>query len=353
MVISPLQLLNSNPTLSPKEYFEEVTSKFDKAVATSAPIKKFFQMGKYKVVFCFSNSKLIPWITPAMAHIEIPACDSFDLELNFWDSCSTGISLDPPPWTDVHAGHLSFHEDPFLIRFDHFSEILHLYNREKLQGYLWFKDFREVPYYETAAPLRSLFNWWLQDTPYQLMHGGALATDQGGVLIMGPGGTGKSTTCSLAFRSSLKYLSDDFCLVDTGPEKRVYSIYSSSKLRPDVYQRFPELNPSLYWKPQSSVEKAVYLLFPHFKEKILRSAPLKALLIPKITGKPHTEIYPTSPVKALAALAPSTVFHLSGPGDYTFKKTVQLVKGLPSYQLALGAQLEEIPEKINNFINAL
>ncbi len=348
------QIISTNPSLSPREYFEDVWRKFLEAGGRNpVPIEKKYQMGPFAVRFQFANERLLPLIIPAFSHLKANPLVETDLDIAFWDSASTGITLQAPPWTGYIGGQINFHEEPYLIRFDYTTGLLYLFNRETRQGIFWVRDYREVPYFETSSPLRALLDWWLRDTSFQLMHGGAIASEHAGILIMGPGGAGKSTTCSLTFRSSLFFLADDFCLVDTKNPSQVYCLYSSTKLNPDVFSQFPELRPATHHLPQGPEEKATFLLHPHFKEKIQRQAPLRALLIPKISGKKETRIFSTSPFKALAALAPSTLFILSGYGDHSFKKASQLVKNLPCFELELGYDFSEIPLVINEFLTGL
>ena len=89
--------------------------------------------------------------------------------------------------------------------------------------------------------MRNILHWWAASTSGQLIHAGALGRPDGGVLLLGAGGAGKSTTTLASLGSALRIAGDDFNLVDTAEPVTVHSLYSGAKLADAARSRFPEL----------------------------------------------------------------------------------------------------------------
>jgi len=81
--------------------------------------------------------------------------------------------------------------------------------------------------------------------------------------------------------------------------------------------------------------------------------PIKAVLIPRITGQSDTSVRPTTTGAALRALAPSTIFQLAGSGQTAFQTMSSLVKQVPCYSLELGTEMAQIPEVILSLLLSL
>ena len=96
--------------------------------------------------------------------------------------------------------------------------------------------------------------------------------------------------------------------------------------------------------------KSPDFLNDYFPEKIISNFPLKALLIPRITGKPNTTLTPTSAAAGLAALVPSTIMQLSGAGKEACQRMMNVVNKIECYYLELGTNMEEIPQVILNIL---
>jgi hypothetical protein len=186
---------------------------------------------------------------------------------------------------------------------------------------------------------------WLSRRGLQYIHAAAVGTEAGGALLVGKGGSGKSTTALTCLDSDLTYVSDDYCLLSTTPEPRAYSLYSSAKLKPDN-TRLPHLLPLVHNRDRAPDEKPFVLLQQHFPEKLVSSLPIKVILVPQVTGQVDTAVRPVSAAIALLALAPSTIFQLPGATSAKFKEMAALVKTVPCYTLALGTDLAQIPQVI-------
>jgi hypothetical protein len=272
-----------------------------------------------------------------------------------WDSASTASAPPAPGWSvadrlprgevrgyDAPASRIraAYHDDHGAIS---------LLDTATDAALFYARDARGIAPYETAAPLRAILHWWLAARGRRFIHGGAVGNDGGGVIIVGRGGAGKSTSCLACLaapEAGLRYAADDYALLEEGPQPRVHSLYASAKLRTDQFWRVPRLA-DLAARPHGADDaKAILLLHDHFPERLIASFPLRAVLVPRIVGGPATRLRPTTPGIALTALAPSTIFQLAGADGAALRAMCGVVERVPSYLLELGEETAQIPEVI-------
>jgi hypothetical protein len=177
-----------------------------------------------------------------------------------------------------------------------------------------------------------------------LVHAGAVGFPEGGVLLVGKGGSGKSTSSLASLVNGWRYVSDDYCLLASKNTPYVYSLYNSAKLNAAHLEKFPTLLPGISNPKELGDEKALLFLHQHQPARLISGFPIKAVFIPRITGRPETVAVPVSPAAALQALAPSSLFQLPGTGRAEFHALAEFVKKVPCYQLELGTILDQIPQ---------
>jgi Coenzyme PQQ synthesis protein D (PqqD) len=208
-------------------------------------------------------------------------------------------------------------------------------------------DAQNMPYWEQGSPVQTILNWWTTDRQQQHVHAGAVGTLNGGVLLAGKGRSGKSSTALACIDSPLLYASDDYCLVANNPQPYVYSLYNTAKLKGQAdLELFPKLAHMVSNVDRIGLEKAMLFLHQNYPDKISRGFPIKAVLVPQVTGKVDTHLRPTTPGMALRALVPSTIFQLAGSGQTAFGIMSSLVKQVPCYVLELGTDMAQIPNMI-------
>jgi hypothetical protein len=336
---------------NPLAFFDEAYRAFQKAEQVSGDsVDRYFVIADFAVRLRFSSPCLVPLITPALEHLASDKCLTPDLTVCLWESASTGTSMPAPPWSsDNYAarGEISgFSNDRVHTVFDLGSGVLSLLDVERNLGIFWIRDASRLPYWESGAPLRILFHWWMRRHENQLTHAAAVGTPDGGVLLVGRGGSGKSTTALACLNSSLNYVSDDYCLVRTQPSPHVYSIYSSGKLTFNSLEMFPNLQTLFSQVETIKADKMLFFLGKKYRGRITSGFPLRAILLPHVAGGTDTTLKPVSPISALRALAPSSIFQLAGAGQSEFEALTRLVKSIPCYALELGTNLQRIPEVI-------
>ncbi|MBW4576544.1 MAG: hypothetical protein KME08_14815 [Aphanothece sp. CMT-3BRIN-NPC111] len=347
-------------------YFQTVFAGFQRAKQNGDLINRFYNIGSYTICLSFAGTGLVSQLTPAFAHLETMPTETPALTVCLWDSASTGIklpllvssliSLVRSRWQehlDIRGEIKGYNSDRFRTVFQWPATLSVLDLQQNLAIY-WVDAAAELPYFERGSPLRTILNWWLENRDRQCVHAGAVGTPTGGVLLAGKGGSGKSTSALACLKSELLYASDDYCLVASDPIPYVYSLYNTAKLKGATdLERFPLLANKFNNLDRLEEEKAMIFLAEHFPEKVVAGFPIKAVLVPRVTGKKDTILQRASAGAALAALAPSTIFQLPSAGKQTFQMLAKLVKAVDCYYLNLGTDIGQIPQIISQLLTQI
>lgn len=343
---------------APTTFFSSARTCFQAAVdQAGGTIDRSYAIAGHPIRLRFAGESLIPFITSALEHLRTENCAEPALQICIWDSTSTNSSMVASPWTkDAFAQHgiiPEYNTERICTIFQPGENTLNMLDLEENSAIYWRKNIHNIPYYTVGAPLRSLFHWWMHHNSRQLLHAAAVGTPEGGVLIVGKGGSGKSTTALSCLQSGLVYAGDDYTLLSLDPEPYVHSLYSTAKLNVGHIDHLPFLVPLIYNKQPSEEDKYVLLLNQHCPEKVSKGFPIKAILVPTVTGKPETRLRATTAMHALTALAPSTIFQMAGNRSESFENISRLVKKVPAYVLECGTDIPRIPRVISDLLKQL
>ncbi|MCA1553556.1 MAG: serine kinase, partial [Chloroflexi bacterium] len=165
----------------------------------------------------FAGPALLADVTRALTHLATTPVREPTLTVCIWDSCSTHTPVPPPAWgLDSYrpSGEIrEFTDEQFYTGFQLGASILGMVDLERGLGVYWVRSADQIPAYETAAPLRLVLYPWLHAHHTLAIHAGGVGLPEGGVLLAGSSGSGKSTTALACLDSDLLYTADDFCLV--------------------------------------------------------------------------------------------------------------------------------------------
>ncbi len=193
-----------------------------------------------------------------------------------------------------------------------------------------------LPWWERAAPMRTALFWALAGNGRHLVHAGAVGDERGGILLVGAGGSGKTTMALAALIAGLRYVSDDYVLVTTDSGPRALNVFATAKLDEGHLERFPELAVQARRIGLGEPDEKFVLDVPSACPGALTAAlELRAVAVPRITGG-TTALRPTSAGEALLALAPSTIMQLPYDGGAVLAPLGRLLRSLPSFAIDVG-----------------
>ena len=333
-------------------FFHESCQAFSEAGQSAGETTdRYYGLGGLTVLLRFAGHALIPIITPAFAHLTAKPVPCPDLTICLWDTASTGIRIPPLPWSEgqyLQFGLVDGHNsERFKTIHQHALQMIDL---DQNKAIYWIPDARDAPYYHSITPLRTTLHWWLNKHNLFVVHAAAVGISEGGVLVTGKGGAGKSTTALSCIDGGLDYVGDENCLISNTPEPYAHSLYSSGTLEAEDVDKFPSLASSLRNANRLHLEKAVYSLFDKYPHNLPGGLPIKAVFVPRVCGKSTTSIQRRSSSQTLVALAPGSLFQLPGAGRNSFRAMADLLRAVPCYTLELGTDLSQIPIVIEDFL---
>lgn len=339
------------------DYFDEVHAAFLNAEAGAAESEsRHYSVAGAVIRLRFAGSTLVPSVTSALAHLATEGRPRADLTVCVWDSATTATPLPTPPWSeraDVATREiLSYNTGRVRLAVDAEMSAISMMDRGASLAISWVRSPEHIPPWDVAAPLRTVFHWLLGSETRQLVHGGAVGNGTNGAMLIGPGGSGKSTTALMCLRYGLQCAGDDYVVLTVESKPCVWSLYNSAKLKPDSLARFPDLAPEPHEPERSYGGKSIVYLKDHFPALVVQHLPVDAVVLPRVTGGRTTRLVGCSRAEALTAVAPSSMFQLPDGHARSFATIVQLIRQVDCYRLEIGMQSSNAPELIAEMLKA-
>lgn len=238
------------------------------------------------------------------------------------------------------------------VHFDPEHQLLCVYDRQAATAAFVLPDASCVPFWEWAAPFRLIFHWWSADLAGQLTHAAAVGRHGRGVLLVGPGGSGKSTTAVAALDAGLDYISDDYTLITIAPKPVAERLYGSAKMHTEF---LPQALPGWSHRAVRTIgpERKSMLLVDRFAAaQLVPRLELSALCVPRIADRETATLEPLAAKHALLALAPSSLYQLPGARRPAFDFLRRLVESLPAYTLWLGRDIASGPRALASLLDS-
>jgi hypothetical protein len=345
---------------------------FEAAVAAAGAVhQRDFTLAGVHVRLRSPNADMLAKLTRAFTHLSRGEGEP-ELVIDLWDSASGDTPSPPLPNTsDEEApGAFFYYSDDavragFQLGTSGDARVLAVYPEAPTpalsalttrgeRGWYWVADAARIPYWEQATPMVYLLDWWLRGRGMQLLHAGAVGNQNGGVVLVGKSGSGKSTTTLSCLDADLGYAGDDYVAVSLGADPHVHGLYGSGKLMPNHVERLPFLVEALANREVLDVEKAVVYVHEQWPGHMSAGFPLRAVVAPRIMqGLVEARAIRTTAVAGFTALAPSTVFQMHTRGQDSLIRIRQLVERVPSYVLEIGSDMASIPRALRELIDEL
>lgn len=347
--MTPPAAVNTAPPLTALDH------DFDHAADASGGVSELFvAFARRPVCIRFGGPRVAAALRPALAHLETAPGERPALTLRVWDALRPSAAPEPGAAEEATAagvGASYFYErDGFRALHQPSSDILSVLGPDGASGWFWMPDASGLPYWEYTAPFRHLLSWWLRANGLHHVHGAAVGTAAGGVLIAGPGGAGKSTTALASLLDGrLGYAGDDYVAVGLDAPF-VHSLYSSAKIHRDDLPRFPHLD-GVVGRDGREDGKAVFYVGESFPGRAVPGFPLRAIVVPRVGGRRAARAVRGASATALAALAPSTIFQLHPPAPDALARMAELARAVPTFVLELGTDIRTIPRELLRIID--
>jgi hypothetical protein len=307
-----------------------------------------FRIAEVDVEFRIAGSTLPPRLTPALEHQ--PPGDGSQVVVHLWDAREAGTPLPSYPDEAMDGGITGdsrVSEAPDVrVRYQPDLRVLTVYDRRCREAWYCAADATELPWWETGAPMRSLLSWVMADHDRVLVHGAAVGAPDHAVLLVGAGGSGKSSTSLACLEAGVGFLGDDYCVLDTHGSRSVHTLYGTAKVHADQLDLYPKLQ-AFVLNPVREVDDKVLLLpARRAPDQIVQRARVGAVVAPRIGKGTASRLEPMPRAAALAALAPSSIFQVPGAAHTELSAMADLIRAVPCFRLWLGSDRAGVVEAL-------
>ncbi|MBX3380192.1 MAG: hypothetical protein KF805_08845 [Phycisphaeraceae bacterium] len=333
------EIENAGATL--KSCAAEFDDAFHRATRkTGTRHEQFFSIARRRVKLTFASDALAAQLTPALEHVRTGP-GPVELEVALWEGRDEVPPPLPPAWEQARyfpRGRVEGmqHPDLRLVVLPGLGS-LSLIDLAASRGWYCAREAGRVAYWESACPLRNMLHAWLARRNVFVLHAAAIGCESGGALLVGKGGSGKSTTSLVGLEAGMLYLGDDCCLgeiVEGRPT--LHACYCSAKVCNDALPRLDGLDMRLGNPHRTPDEKAVLFLGGTHSAQLPQHLPLRAILLPKIAADRAAGLEPVTPGQALASLSPSTMMQLADADHRDLAFHAELARTVPAYRLFLN-----------------
>jgi hypothetical protein len=336
---------------------------FEESVRASEAVEANYSIAGSSVKIRCAGGSHSALLMKAFEHLRTGPARS-DLTISAWNygSAEAGPFLEPQlarlyeNWSAVcgpRGEWLEFQGAGVTAIYHPGPDVLSLLDRESGRAFYLLRNAGPLPFWELSSPFRHILHPWFSSRGLQYTHAGAVGGARGGVLFAGKGGSGKSTTTLLCSAAGMLYAGDDYCLT-SADDAHVYSLYNTAKLKgPEDLERVPEMRGRSFNEDSfehGGIGKGTFNLMELWPERMATGLPLRAILLPTVTGRVESRLEPCSAADALLALAPSTVAQLPFSGHADCDRLAALVDKLPCYRLHLGTDRGQIPVLLRELV---
>jgi hypothetical protein len=331
----------------------------EKVVAQSKPLAATYSFGPLDVEMQVVGDNLRRCLTQA---IDFATLLNANERASYWkimaiDGAVAGVD-EPQAWNFPvtnrrHLERLHYYGDHQIgLRYNPTARTwMAIFGARRL-AVVWTADAERLPDWYASAPCRDLFHWMTLPTECFLAHAAAIGIGDTGVLLTGPGGSGKSTTVATAVLGGLATAGDDFILIDprTG---LAHALYDCIKLDRQCGGRLSELARHSA-NPDAEPATKLRIHLSHCRpSSFFRHLPIRAVLLPRVDGASETTIVPATQGEAMRALVPSTVCLIRGGEIETIRKASSFIRTMRAYHCSLGPNPEQTVAAIISLIAGL
>ena len=314
----------------------------ERALAATGVVSHRLVVATCPIRLDFAGPVLADLFMPALAHHVVPDHHGATASITVWDGVSSDVTapMPPPGVTFTPRGDIAgLDGDDHLSAFQYGENSVAVFDRRTRAGCYWVPDANDLAYWARSSPLRSMFGWILRDHGVHLVHGAAVGRAGRAVLLVGPGGSGKSTTAVRAAAAGMDFVGDDYVAVSVNPPK-VHHVYATAKLDPAVQiDAFSRTH-------TPGDEKAVLPLPTSVIQSTMNLAGIATL---RITGHPESSLEATTPDALRAAALYTTLEQIPHPKGLE-EAVDNLIAALPGGQLAIGTDADDLMSVLSEAI---
>lgn len=291
------------------------------------------QIGTFRIAVYYTSDS--DWIRFKRAFFKTHNTISAQSDLTIF--CLSGEAHDiipTPPWPKnslSNRGQVQGLTDTQTVLIDQERGQLRAIDLTAKWAFFYVEDLAQLPIWEYYSPLKELIHLWGLSQNLLLLHAGSIAKMQGHLLI-GLGGSGKSTTTLHALQSGWRSCGDDYVVIDV-PKQKILALYKTLKWKPN--SQLPELKAVQQCDSEYNAlsGKHVYFLEQH-PYCYVAETPLASIRI--LSRGNATQNNPCQPGQALMQLMTSSLCQIPYAMEKFTRLARQLINSVPAAEVLIG-----------------
>ncbi len=205
-----------------------------------------------------------------------------------------------------------------------------------------------------AHPASYAIASWIASPTLRTVHAGAVALGGRGVLFVGVGGRGKTTTSLACARDGFSFMGDDLCIVEageaaTGRPPFVHGLYATAKLNADSRTRLDASN----WAELGTTPKGKTVVRIPAEIGFEPSVPLAAIVSVRVGQGLQTEPRRIDRRDAFRMLVLAATQGTAGSGvpAQWLSTAAALVRDAPAFELSLAWDLDRVTATVRDILD--
>ncbi len=215
----------------------------------------------------------------------------------------------------------------------------------------WIKSAQHVTMYEMGKPLANLLPLIVESFGLYMFHGALVSWREHGILFVGAGGSGKSTSALSCLRGGFDFVAEDLVVLEESAAGFTgHGVYNSAWIEPDHLARFGDIARIAHRGGEVEQQKSLVMVAEFAADRMRPAARLEYMMLPTVCPGEESAVYQVGRPEALRQLAPNCLMTASRIDMKGFESLVRLVKASKCYRLELGSDLDRIPGLISETI---
>jgi hypothetical protein len=318
-------------------------------VARSGGTTTDLVLGRHPVRINVAGEALANIVMPAFAHLRDDRARDPDLRIYVWDADATGIGMVQP----LPA------EDNWQLQYDRTSEVYTAVERSGRTALVCVRRHASLPAWDRAHPLRRAIATWARAKGLVTVHAATVAEDGYGLLVVGPGGSGKSTTALSWIARGGHSAGDDYILLEATVPPIAHSMFATMRLHLDHAQHFDGLLPAadLVERQDSGRRKATVNMANARPGVLVRQMQILGLVMARIADSGGPRLRALSGQRAMLELMGSSMAQflqadVDAPAGLPigFRAMGDLCRTVPCAHLDIAGDPFEIPALLRTWI---
>ncbi|MEZ5831266.1 MAG: hypothetical protein R3D05_08790 [Dongiaceae bacterium] len=262
-----------------------------------------------------------------------------------------------PPWDNSSYDPAKFHaalaQAGLCAAFPFHAQLWLAFDLAAGVGLQLARSLSDRPVWFGGSPLRHHIHWLLRARGWRIAHAGSLGRDGRGILLLGHGGAGKSSTTIAGLAAGLQTVGDDYmALRGTGPAVAL-PLFRIVKQDRAGLERIAGLAERLAHLPPNWMKKIEFDPSTIFPGCLADKLQIDAIVVPRLAHAPIPRFAPASPGEAMRALMRTNLYQYRGEPDDGMEYYAGLLRALPVYQLDLSDKAPDNGTALAEFIASL